>query len=917
MLRTFCFIFATLAAAACLAQPAGVNRVLRTFDFEERRLGNVEDLPMHWNKVDGSGLPRYVNGKLTTDNPRSGRYSFRFDLNGGSLIYRYEPGQIKVSIGAHYRVEGYARTTVLPHARARLTAYMVDADGKQLPETVHRSELYAARTEDEDWHRLVVELSAETESAYSMVIELEVLQPQLYAANTLGKRTLFSQDIRGSAWFDDVMVSQVPRVKMSTDRPGNIFRRGEPLRMQVLVSDRFTDDLAAQLLVHDAMGKKTYQRSGALDIGSAETLGPGRKRLGVLLPELTPGWYSVSLVMSSRGQYVGDQKLDLVVLADNAPTATPDGRFGVVATDLPFEGWTELPEVLATLGTGRVKLAVWSATEDVESMDPAAFDQILVKLQERHIVPTACLVDLPPSIADKLLARQRMVQAAQTFAGTASQGAAMDSNWPYLLKADPADWQPKLSQLLARHANHLERWQLGADGTDCFVTQPGMRKVYAMVYDQFAGLMFKPDLAMPWPAWYELDGTAPATVALSVPASVLPHQLPLYMSDLAGGGQSAAGSRQSAVGKKVPANLSITLQALEKAQYGREVQIRDFAQRVTYALAADARRIDVPLPFTVRRETDDVIQQPQELYIITRTLVTALGGATFKGRVPIAEGVEAFLFDRGGQGVLVLWDRGMTSGIKQLAVNLGERPMRMDLWGNVTPLLGTDQDKTSGKTQLSLGSMPVLLLDIDAQIAQLRASVAIDQPLIESSFQAHTRKLRFSNPYKTSISGSVRLKAPPGWTLNPPTHTFSLNPGETFEHEVSIEFPYNSPGGAKILDAQFTVQADRNSSFNVPITVNLGLSDVGMQTLALRDGEDVIVQQVIQNYVDRPIDYSAFAIVSGQARQERLVTNLGAGRTTIKRYRFPGSAIAPGTKIRVGVKELNGTRILNDEVEIQ
>src|SRR5215207_1699694 len=115
-------ILALLAPALCLAQPAEVNRVLRTFDFEERRLGNPEDLPMFWNKVEGAGLPHYVNGRLSTDRARSGKYSFRFDLNGGSLIYRYDAGRIKVQAGAHYRVEGYARTTPLAHARARLTA---------------------------------------------------------------------------------------------------------------------------------------------------------------------------------------------------------------------------------------------------------------------------------------------------------------------------------------------------------------------------------------------------------------------------------------------------------------------------------------------------------------------------------------------------------------------------------------------------------------------------------------------------------------------------------------------------------------------------------------------------------------------------------------------------------------------------
>ena len=113
-------ILAVLTASYAFAQPAEVSRILRNFDFEERRLGNAEDLPMNWSKVEGPGLPHYVNGYLATDRARSGQYSFRFDLNGGSLIYRYDAGQLRVQPGAHYRVEGYVQTTPLPNAKARL-----------------------------------------------------------------------------------------------------------------------------------------------------------------------------------------------------------------------------------------------------------------------------------------------------------------------------------------------------------------------------------------------------------------------------------------------------------------------------------------------------------------------------------------------------------------------------------------------------------------------------------------------------------------------------------------------------------------------------------------------------------------------------------------------------------------------------
>ena len=122
--------------------------------------------------------------------------------------------------------------------------------------------------------------------------------------------------------------------------------------------------------------------------------------------------------------------------------------------------------------------------------------------------------------------------------------------------------------------------------------------------------------------------------------------------------------------------------------------------------------------------------------------------------------------------------------------------------------------------------------------------------------------------------------------MNPPSFTFSLNPGEAFDQEIEIEIPYSSVAGAKTIGAEFSLPGEPTPHFTVPVAASLGLSDVGMQTLALRDGEDVVVQQMVTNYGEQPINYGAFAIFPGQARQERLVTNLGPGRTAVKRYRF-------------------------------
>lgn len=58
------------------------------------------------------------------------------------------------------------------------------------------------------------------------------------------------------------------------------------------------------------------------------------------------------------------------------------------------------------------------------------------------------------------------------------------------------------------------------------------------------------------------------------------------------------------------------------------------------------------------------MHEPSEELLLLRTIISTLSGATFRGKVPIAEGIEAFLFDRGGQGILAVWDLGAQGGVR-------------------------------------------------------------------------------------------------------------------------------------------------------------------------------------------------------------------------------------------------------------
>lgn len=862
-----------------LVRGVEVSRTLKSFDFEERKLGNVSDLPMGWTKVSGPGLPHYLTGHLATDRKHGGEYSFRYDLDGGGIVYRYGPGTLKAQLGARYRVQGFCQTTTLPNARCRITAFFADADGHTLQKTIQHSELYAAQADTRQWKLLSLSMSDNVPEADSLVVELELLQPAQYSTSSLGDHALFDQDIRGSAWWDDVTVAQVPSVGMRTNRLANIFQVGDPIRVAVLLSDRSTDDLMAVVSVRDAEGKEVYQRSGKPQLQPVEAQDERHKQMLLDFPDLSPGWYQIRLAVSSAGQTLERQAISLVVLSDLGGTPAPDPRFGFDATTLPFHQWGELPKLMRRLAAGRVKLGVWSDQGDVEQINGAEFDQVLRQLSESGVAPTACLVAPPPGLRAKL------------------DGAG----WEKLPRLATPDWQPDLAFLVSRHANHIVNWQLGPDGTDAFATDQASRDAYRKIYEQFSQLVQNPDLLMPWPAFYELPTAAPSNIALSIAPSVLPPQIPLYLEEFQG---------------KPQRTLSVSLEPLDRAQYGRQVQIRDLAQRLIYALTADAKRINLPLPVSMTSDDVGPVSEPDELLIVFRTMLTTLGGAKYRGRVSLGEGIEAFLFDHEGQGVIALWSRGDSQSPRELALNLGRRPVRLDLWGHAAPLLNSDHT-TGGRVMLDVGTMPIFLIDIDGQQAQLRASVSIDQPLMESSFHPHERRIRFTNAYDHAISGTLHLHVPDGWTINPPTISFSLSPGENFDRTVSMQFPYNCVAGNKTLRCEFLLSSENNSLFSVPLTMKLGLTDVGMQTTALREGRDITVQQMVTNYGDHVINYAAFAMYPNQARQERVIMNLAPGATAIRRYRFHNVPHTVSGAARVGLKELEGPRILNDVVPVE
>ncbi len=126
------------SAAPVASSPLPGSRVVKTFDFEETRLGNFESIPMFWSKVVGRGYPAYSSGGFDRTVYRSANSSFKLETNGGSVAYRFTPPPeqaITVRPESDYYILAFVRTSELKHARADLAAWFADDQGNLIPST--------------------------------------------------------------------------------------------------------------------------------------------------------------------------------------------------------------------------------------------------------------------------------------------------------------------------------------------------------------------------------------------------------------------------------------------------------------------------------------------------------------------------------------------------------------------------------------------------------------------------------------------------------------------------------------------------------------------------------------------------------------------------------------------------------------
>jgi len=859
--------------AATRRDLAALRREVMTFDFEEAEM-QPYTLPIHFYRVlsgtpgpdnvpSPPGFPIFGSMYLSDEQAASGRWSFCFEPNGGSMAARIPTGVCPVLPGADYDVSVRVRSSTLIHGRARLRAWLHDDNGRVITDSIVDSELVTA---EHEWRTVRIVVPGQHLPSADLVVELQVLQPGEYDPAVQQDDVPAYSDINARVWFDDLVIRNRPRVMLSTGQSGNVFGPGDTPELLLDVYDVTLDDVDAVLTIRDIDDRVIASDTIAV-LPNAQT-----QRVS---PDISSfGWYRADLHVYDGSEVVADRTIDFVVLSDEEHGTDGAGSFGVNLPVWSREDTNVTIELLRHLGVGNVQAPI--SSDHGQSQTHALADLLIASRYDA----TLALIDLPGP-----LAREHGLDPLDVVSFVARGQHA----WQQVWAADVVEF-----------GLDVTHWQLGEMSFNAPAPEPHVYDdAYAALQSSIPTLTINIPRGIDTPFNVSSKRIPPH---IEVPAAVRPNDIG---PALAMWGDHPSGP--------------VTIEQLDDDRFRPRDRLIDLTRRTLRAWTAHDGTLRIDAPW---RRSDENTFEATPAFCIWRELTRVLAGRERLATLTTPDGMHAWVLsqDERGESALIVWDeRAMTGAPRALHARLSPGMLTMtDLFGNRSTVPMRD-----GRHVVEAGSLPVVVHGIDEALTLFRASFAIDEPFIPAESRLHRRAIELRNPWPVAITGELRLRDAAGLDIRPRNLAFTLDPGMSTALPIDILVERSSVAGVKPLDFDVTLHADREHRLRLSATMDIGLrrldcSATWRQTTNVVTGEsDVVVSVYVTNRDTTALNLDVFLAAPGSGRQHQLVAGLTPGSTTLRTFRVPGGGrTLSGQQVLVGVTERDGVARLNLAVDI-
>lgn len=932
------------SSAASLARPSSARRLVRVFDFEEPTLRS-RDVPRNWIRAQSApgvrsrpGFPLWNEAYLDNTHTHRGIGAVRLPADGRSVSLRLLPGVLPVFPGADYLISARVRTTELRHARARLVARFLNAEGVPIPGAEVATEPIASA---HAWREVRLQIFGDHPYAADLQIDLELVQPRLFDEPRLGQHHIWREDLDAAAWFDDVAVFQLPRIDFHTNSPANILHASETPAIELAVRDLTGERLHATITLTDD--------TGAIIDTWSEPLGRGRvrKRWTPDLPRL--GWYRADLTIHNDQGPVGAATLDFARVLDppDAHTDAPSDpgrtasrafapppdrqRFMLVLDDPAHYLLDAIPDVVERTSVGAVSLPVWNAGHTPAHAQLAAerLGEVAETLTRRGIEIELALPTLPD-----LLRRELALEAHEVLPA---------------LSADRALWGEHLDPYLDRFGQLAARWRLGRAGEH---EAPAPRAALDRLADDLAAarnaigrLVPGPRIHLAWPAERALpDAVADPDLAgldLRLPQGVDPlalQHLATTIAETPAGPDPQSGPAIDLVYTPEDLALIAPRDAAVHFAFTTLHAWRHFA----HTGEPERRRLAIDAPWTEQAGRRPVLMPRPEIPAL-RNLAERLAGRAFVAELQPEPGLHLWLFApraavADGRGALaVAWTSHHQHDDPALAMRLASIPVTVyDLYGNAARIAPQDTPLPVGQPiqahTIPLSREPVFIEDVDPALVLLAAGARVEPNFFTVENRAHNARLIITNPYDTPLIGRWNILSPGGrepgkpgraraWDITPRAGALTIPPGGEFAVPLRIAFSLLEPARELPFIIEIDAAAeDAAARVRAVAPVEIGLPGVEL-TLAYRpapnpDGPNLVVDAIVSNFSSEPIALQGAAYAPGAPRQTTVIPTLPPGRQIHRRFVFRNAfPNAEGARVVVSFTTADGAR-LNGAIDI-
>ncbi len=852
------------------------------YSFEPNDDLDYDSLPDDWVRRKGPKFPRYVKIGIDCGAGCDGEQSLRFDANGGAAIL-YSP-LIPIDALHTYRFRGKIRTKDLKQDAAVLSVSLLNHRRQR----VQRFLTPAVTGTQDDWQ--TVELA-------NIVPEDDIRFVSIGCHLLPGEE----EGIGGTVWFDDLVLTQSPRMEIDNDFFAHFVKEDSPVIFTSKVSGLEPGrSYAIQFEYFDADGKSLDQRLHPLTTEEPDLESPSVPRsIPWDLGQQEPGYYRLTakLLQDDRLVVYEETTLAVMQLVDKPRL---QGEFGWSISTMPKQIKLEnLVKIAGQAGINWVKFPVWNSVRPEDRDQTGELAKFFDLLYDRHIRTVGMLNDPPPELRAKF---------ARNWLGVSE-----------IFSTQNSVWGPSVEPSVARFSSAIRHWQLGDEDDSSFEGLTDLAGTLDRAYEEINRIGLNSQLGIPWHRNHPVPALSNQTLGF------------VSLRETDGGDLDELRS----VWKSSEDSRSERWVLLQPNQLSSDRK-RRAGQLVRQMLAAKMSKVDAVFINRVLEGRDSLLNpdgSPSDLFLPWRTMALALQEAEFLGEITFPQGSRNAVFARDGEAIIILWNDLPEEQTEEFY--LGENVVETDLLGRTRRLQPSSrsQDANFREQQVTVTNTPKILRGCSESVARWRLATRFEIGEMRSEYGSHEDAVLGRNTFPLGVSGKVLLETPTrdhagaasermeadvrenesGWQAEPREWTITSAAGESFRLPLFLKLPTDANLGDSQMKLTFQITGDRPYRFQVLSPYHVGSGDVTLQVIdrKLDDGR-LEIQQIVNNSTSptEVLDFRCSLLVPGSPRQKARVTRLGSGED--RKFYFLDNADAfRGKELRLKLEQEGGGRILN------